>query len=555
MRQGLKRCLVTTVALFAVGGLALTLLARGSGAAPRGQHQASARAGATIRAHLTHTLTADLRRRGFQVNPGYAMLYPIDACAKYTYPTLKSCYANNPAAPYVTAVVKSWPNEYVDPATTHAFGQTRPGYTSTYRLGPREAVVIYGTMPPPGQYMGLQTWEFSQQGHWKAKDYNRWARTPNNPFPMQYLFSTIPPNDGKSGRTRSLSALGDIVNNVVMQRRSGYAFGTQRYFIITPSAAADRAVRRALQARGVAGTHIFTEQIPSRDGHGPIGPIGMGKRAIDFITAFRYALPSPGYEQAAAQWRSRLPLTVLRARAPASLGPVRRYGRLIFGKRTAHSELHLAGDLQNLVNAVCGRAGSTLQLGSTDCAQPPPASSFMPELFDGLGWSGPHCRRINMDCVGDQQDAAYYFSKPLPLDAGQVYAAVGSLATQTGNATYVGLGVNDPSIFAGVANVLNTTLKGSADGYAGTVNSAGMFFVHYFTRDCAALRDLPGRAQDCTAITAQMVPPSGDAAAPGDPALHGTFAASLRDYIVPGTERGPDSSKLLSPRILAFTRP
>jgi hypothetical protein len=506
-------------------------------------------------ARSAKTLVDNLRNRGFQVSHGYPMLYPIDACGKYTYPVLKNCSLNNPAGPYVEAVVKSWPKEYVDPAAVNAFGEIRPGYSATYRLDPREAIVIYGKMPPPGKYMGLQTWEFSQDGRWKAEDYYKWAHTPNRPVPMQYLFDTIPPNDRKSGRVISLSALGDIVNNTVMQRRSGYPFGQKRYFIISPSASTDRAVRRALRAQRVPGRDVFTEQIPSRDSYGPIGPLGLGKNAIDFVTAFRYAIPDPGFEKAAEQWRSRPPLTVLRVRAPSSLGPVRRYGALAFEKRTAHSEAYLAGDQQKLVNAVCDRASRTVHLHSTDCAQPPPASSLVPELFDGLGWTGPYCRETNMDCLADQQDAAYYVSRPLPLDSGQVYAAVGTLATATGNATYVGLGVNDASMLVGVSNTLDTDLQGSARSYAATVKHTGKFYVHYFSRHCEPLNDLPGAVKNCTEITPQMVPRRGDTTAPGDPALHGMFMASLRDYIVPGTERGPDSSKLLPPRIIAFTKP
>jgi hypothetical protein len=153
---------------------------------------------------------------------------------------------------------------------------------------------------------------------------------------MQYLFDTIPPNDPKSQRVISFSALGDVVNNVVMDRQSGYPFGETRYFIITPSATTDDAVRRALQAQGVPDNHIFTEQIPRTDDLGPIGPLGMGKDAIDFFTAFRYAIPDPGYETAAQDWRNDPPLTVLRVRAPASLGPVQRYTSLDAITRSKH---------------------------------------------------------------------------------------------------------------------------------------------------------------------------------------------------------------------------
>ena len=336
-----------------------------------------------------------------------------------------------------------------------------------------------------------------------------------------------------------------------MQRQSGYPFGQNRYFIITPSATTDDAVRSALQAMGVDNSDIFTEQIPSRDDRGPIGPLGMGENAIDFTTWFRYAVPDDG--TAADEWRANLPLTVLRVRPFASPGPVQRYGSLIFEPRTANSEAYLAGDMQNLINAVCDRA-RTVNLQSTDCTQPPPASSFMVDPVRDYGWTGPYCRKINMSCDGDQNDAVYLYSEPLPLDSGQVYAAVGTLATETGNATYVGLSLHDASKFYGFANLLNTTLKGSADGYANTVNNTGKFFVHFFTRNCEDEAIQALTHGQCTTITTEMVPPHGSAEQ-GDPALQGMLQIGLRDYIVPGTERGPDSSKLLRPRILTFTKP
>ena len=52
-----------------------------------------------------------------------------------------------------------------------------------------------------------------------------------------------------------------------------------------------------------------------------------------------------------------------------------------------------------------------------------------------------------------------------------------------------------------------------------------------------------------------MVPRKGDTKAQGDPTLFGMFWPGIRDYIAPGTERGPDTSQLLTPRILTFTQP
>ena len=44
------------------------------------------------------------------------------------------------------------PDEFVDAATVNAFGRTRRGYSATYRLDPREAIIVLGELPPPGRY-------------------------------------------------------------------------------------------------------------------------------------------------------------------------------------------------------------------------------------------------------------------------------------------------------------------------------------------------------------------------------------------------------------------
>ena len=541
-----------TVALLGVAGLAASTPAHGRAAAPgqgRGTGTGVAASGGDA---FTEEFVGDLLKGGFEVNGGYPMLWGPDACADHLYPAMGSCYGNNPVSPYVIPVLKAWPGEQLGPTPANAFGSVRDGYTVTYRLQPRDALVFYGKMPPQGKFMALQTFEWSQPGRWEPKDYDKWAQASGRPYPMQYLFATIPPNDPKAGRTQSWSSLGDSVNNVVMQR-SGDPWGQNRYIITTASATTDQAIRRVLQEQGVPAGEIFTQEIPSRDALGPIGPLGLGKNAIDFYSFFRYALPDD--TTAAQQWWGSLPLTVMRVRAPASLGPVQPYGLATYGPRTARSEGYLAGDLQNLVNAVCDGVTSASDLRSADCTEPAPASSFIPDPARDYGWNAAYCRQVHMWC-GDISDAGLYWTKPLPLDDGQVYAVVDTLATETGNATYVGLGVNDASTFLSPVGVTDATLRGSARGYGSTVKQADKFFVHYFTRDCSVLIRLLGKQnldRDCTTISDQMVPLKGNTTAPGDPALKGMFWPGLRDYIEPGTAHGPDTSKLLRPRILTFT--
>lgn len=548
---------VLLAGLLVAGGFTAATAAPGDVTPAKPDHHTSKRAGVATHAGeaFTEGLIDRLAMSGFQVSEGRASLYSFDDCVERTYPAFRNCFLANPAAPYVVPVLKAWPDEYVDPATVNSTVQTDPGEIAIYRLDPREAIVVYGEMPPPGRYMGVQTWLFSRHGKWSPRDYDYWANTADLPFPMQYLFGTIPPEDPKSKRLISLSSLGDVVNNVVMQEASGYPFGQTRYFIITPSDTTDVAVRRALQEQGVPDNQIFTEQIPARDDYGPIGPLGMGRNAIDFFTTIRFAVPDPGYEEEAIEWRNDPPLTVLRVRAPDSLGPVRRYKSLTFEARSANSEAYLAEDLEDLVAALC----DTLEvdgLTSAECAQPAPPSSYIPELVRDLGWTGPYCREIDMNCLADQQESALYFSSPRALDSGQVIAVVSTLATETSNATYVGLSANDASMMAGVVNVLDSDvyipgtgtvmkgLKGSADSFAAIVNNTDKFFVHFFARDCSVLA--PAWEEHCT-------PTDGVHPEIGDPSLRGMFIIALRDYIATHTRRGPDTSKLLTPRILTFT--
>ncbi len=118
--------LVVTVLL---SGLPLAPLAQSGAATPNGQQQTSSQwnvAEPATTDEFTERLVADLTASGFQVSQGYPKLYIQEDCIDYTYPTLKNCFQANPAAPYVIPVVKSWPDEYVDPATVNAFVETDP---------------------------------------------------------------------------------------------------------------------------------------------------------------------------------------------------------------------------------------------------------------------------------------------------------------------------------------------------------------------------------------------------------------------------------------------
>lgn len=532
---------------------------------------------------FTKTLVQDLTDSGLEVTQGYPRLWSMGDC-KDGYPVTFNCYANNPASPYVLSAVKPWPEEYVDPAAADAFGRTRPGYSTTYRLDTREAIVVFGTMPPPGKYLGFQSYVFTHEwvieqgedpthpfGYPWIQDATQGGRDRFKDSPMvDYLFGTLPRNQQ---RVQSFSSVGNSINNVVMDDGpSGESFGQVRYFVITPDQAMDETVRSALGRLGVTQEDVFTEPIPSSSGGVPLGPLGLDESALDFMHGLRYAMPES--EQAAQAWRAELPLTVLRIReAPTSDRPAEPYGDIPRDPRDAEDESDLQSDLQDLAATLVARATGgpwgLSRLPAPAMGTPP----FMGNVENWLGHYGPRCRTIGENCLGDGQDASYFFMPPQPLDAGQVYAVLGTLGTQTGNATYNGLSINDASLLKGVANIPDndpdapdSDLEGSADGYAAWVENHDKFFVHFFTRDCDAIAGLTDGA--CTTVTEDMVPPITDVSAPGNPRLHGFFTAGLRSYVKPGSARGPITvygardpatgqpayeSGQLPPVVLAFT--
>jgi len=358
---------------------------------------------------------------------------------------------------------------------------------------------------------------------------------------------------------QSFSSIDNNINNVVMEKKSGPPWDEMRYFVITPDQRTDAAVRQALRSLGVDEDEIFTEGIPEtfQDPHNDypygqdpvVGPLGLGEDAVDFTTAIRYAMPDD--PQAAAVWLKSLPLTVLRVRRPPWGPDPRTYGARDADPRTTVNEYEddaLTTGLPDLIRAVVERAKSQ---GWTLVDE---ERREMVDILNELGQFGPACRQIGMNCLADGQDASYFFAQPRSLDEGMIYAAVGTLATETDNATYVGLSINDASLLKGAFNVDDTKLKGSAGSYHSEVlNPATLdkFFVHFFARDCAAIADLT--AGECTTVTPDMIPLAGDLDAPGDRDLHGMFSIAVRAYIKRGSERGPDPTKQLPPYRLTFT--
>ncbi|HJV34616.1 hypothetical protein [Geomonas sp.] len=473
-------------------------------------------------------LMQDLQKQGFEVTDGYAKLYTIEDCT-YTFDKMGLCYGNNPAAPYVTFAVKPWPGEFVDDKS-NLWGPSRHGYIDIYRLDPREAIIILAQLPPPGAFFSEQTWLFTHKGSIITDSqtyYN--VDTLMHGF-VDIFFATVP---GDDERVQSCSMLSMPNNNVVIQNQSKGSFGEIRYFIITPDGFMNKAVRQAFAGIGVQDKDVFTEQIPSDM------ITGLGKDSDNFTTAVRYAEPKDGGGTGTPSsiWRKNLPLVVLRVRDTRSDRQVQPYPPLQLEQRTAVDELGYKPDVGALLAEVGKKWGQPC--ANADCSDK--AATFIDVQRYPPYTVGPLCREIGEDCLLDNWDASYQFYGPLPLDNGEIYAVAGTLGTQTGNATYVGFGVNQKSRLVGVANLSDAQLKNTAKAYQEVVNNTDKFFLYYFTRDCSGLDTLTGK--NCLPISESMVP-VGDYA-----------ALSVRDYIKPGTQRGPDSQSVLPSMLLQLQRP
>lgn len=478
-------------------------------------------------------LTHALQKQGFEVNRGYFKMWGVEQC-QYTFDIVGLCFGNNPAAPYITLAAPPWPNEFVYSKISSVLGPSLPGYNDVFRLDHNEAIIILAQMPPPARFFSEQSWVFTRRGtiDTTSATYQEVASNPSSSPLLSVFFRNVP---GISDRILSFSSLSNPVNNAVIKNQSSAAFDEQRYFIITPDDFMNQAVRKAFAGISVADQDIFTEPIPSSE-----AIIGLDEAADDFLTLIRYAQPDDGGEAGtpSAKWRNDLPMVVLRVRETRH-EPKPYTAPLVYATRTATNELSLAPDLDNLLVAVARRWGQPC--AEADCSDrlTPPSVDFQGSPLHAIGTL---CRPIGEDCLGDNWDASYeILGPPKSLDNGEIYAVAGPLGTETGNATYVGLSINRASLLEGIQNLSDKVLAGTASAYAGEVSNASKFYLYYFTRNCSGLESFTNG--NCFQIDEAMI-------APGD-----RLVLVIRDYLRPGTERGPDSSLLLLPKGIVLHRP
>ncbi len=493
-------------------------------------------------------LTQALRKQGFEVNRGYAKLWTIEDC-QYTYNRIGLCLGNNPAAPYIIVAAPPWPDETQIAEISTLWGPGPPKYEDVFRLDPQEAIIMLVQMPPPARFFSEQSWIFTRQGTYKTDSetyLHMKALTPSvlPTFVVPLFFRNVPnlPEDIPE-RVLVASSLNNPINHVVIERQAKTAFGQQRYFIVTPDGYMDTEVRKAFDRIAVSEKAIFTDRIPSKV------KLGLDLASDDFVTWFRYLQPDDGGGPGTPSyiWRKNLPIAVLRVRhTNHEPQPYPEFTTANLEARSAFNEKStFQSDLSGLVSAV----RSKWPCPNVDCSDWGP-TSFMDLETDPIWEVGPRCMPIGENCLLDNWDMALQLYGRPSVDNGEVYAIAGTLGTRTGNATYVALGVNRVSQYVGVANLSDDALKDTASGYAyqvpgnkcpaeGHEKTTDCLFLYYFTRNCSIVENATGE-KNCFEIDEKLVPLG----------KNETLAFSLRNYIRPETQRGPDSSLVLPAMVI-----
>lgn len=350
-------------------------------------------------------------------------------------------------------------------------------------------------------------------------------------FDMQQILFGASPNPE---RRMMVASMGDTINNVVIDNQSGNTWGQQRFFVTTPDEDMADAMIEMLEVVDVDKNDVFIEKVPP-----DLVNLGYGPEADDFFTLIRYAMPYD--ETLGEQWRNQLPLTILRVRKKNETEAINPFEIPEYEEKEANfDENDLRYDRDMLVEAVKEHWG-----------QPAVVHQEFRSLTLWVDLVGQHCLghdglptpqegiplpRGPMDCIGDNQDDEPHISAgTYHLDDGQVIAVVGTLGTETGNATYSSLSVNWFPQLVGVLNLTDEDLLHSAENFDVELTyPRDYFYVYYFARDCSGLFPY------CQEIPKKVVP-KGD-----------TIKIAQRNYVNPGTNRGPDPLKVLAPVAIAF---
>lgn len=433
--------------------------------------------------------TATVLAAEFEVGVGQAVPFRVEDCEH-----LPDCFASNATSPYLLFGLPPAPGAEPIPVgpSLGSVPSLRSELVPAWRLGPREAVVIRGLLPPSSAYFSLAPYVFDR-------------------------------SDADGNRVVLFASLDDAMNNTHFAA-GGAEFGDPFAVVASPDASIAAQVVELLDEANpsrttlvlpIPGDGLRLDQSVEADGVGLLGRVAL----------FDDALAGEEWLEAlAADWEV-LRLTPVETGLPEPFPPAARTPRA-----DGVDEARLTDALDSLEQAIVGSYP-----GAEVTPVPLAPADVIATLLDPTS-----CIANNRDCLGDNGDTVYSAGpvaigggiSPLSFPDDGFFVVFGVDHEATGNATYSNAVLNLAEKRAGVAAIDSRSWTGSAATYLPEHPDRDELFAWHFARSCEAL-------PNCTAVAHAF---------PGVPA-DGNVLFVFRAYLNPTSTVSTDPSFLLTERV------
>jgi hypothetical protein len=507
-----------------------------------------------------------LKTQGFAVTQGIAA---VRGCATYIS-VFGNCLNSNPSGGYYD-ILPPVDDSYVNPcynaahdctgATPNAFtvpailpDGSQANVNLFYQLGTSDALVVIVNLPPNAAYLGYQSYVFTRPR--SAYSVIPCASIPTFPDPC---------------RTPVMGSIGNSINHVTLNNQAGISLSTggSVAFVTTPNQALFNNLSTVFQTVGGSASRLFAEPLAQKIVAGSytatVNP-GLDSTADEMNTLVRYTLPQ--VQADADAWQSDLTSNIQVFRVRNTSVATTRYAKTSLAAKhyTADETPYkmavdeLSADLKQWLQT---QTTATVKVTNMTSSLAIAKTTGLPVPTSGTDLLGPYCLVKGTNCMRDTQDTDSYRVTVLPTSLKHTAIVVGVDSTQTGNGSYIGVGVTDYSLLEGVTSLAQTnpqvigfasgSLTGSASDLVATLSATGQIpapsptlaaalpnlFVALATRNCPAGATAP--------ICAKQYTMNVDATA-----LPTSHAVQLtrRTYVHPGDTNGPNPDFILPTRVI-----
>lgn len=430
---------------------------------------------------------------GFTVSEGVLSAFDLSTCCEAG----KSCYANNPASPYLVVKLPPGPGQTVanpDLSTDAA------GRSAAFRLRADEAVVTFLTTPPQVGYFGLTPYLYDRQ-----------QGTTRN-----VVFASL--SDSFNGKTAAGSAS---------------TYGRKIALVQTANAATEKKVAELLAGVGYTGDSIVKMpwvMTPTVSSAPPV--YGLDPASDTFSMLMRLAPLDQAQKDAIARYIASPGATVLRLTPTAPVADTA-FPQPFPARTPAVAPEDPSGALQSALDTLQAQIiakypGYIARQVSVNDQTPDPAT----------------CVASGDNCNGDNRDTVYPASAPFLFpDADEFLVVFGANHAATGHATYSSFGVYTVDHLLGVVSTTSQDFPGAVSYFHGnTAAPYNQLYAWIVGRSCNEV----AAGKGCTVVSSATCPTGiADGAA--------SFL-TYRAYVDPRTGTRPRPQDLVPERVLRFTK-